>query len=376
MLGFSNNARRGKGFGERNLLAHLGGRVAVTWLLVPSISLVSLHPCMAAEPERGSEAAPATPAAPSPTASPSKGASESDRQVEAARAHFFRGVKYYEAGDYRWALLEFRRSFELSGNYRVLYNLGRVNDELNQYADAIDAYETYLSRGGNEVEPARRAEVERDLELLRSRTARLTITVSVQDAEVLVDNRVIGKSPLPQSVRLDAGEHFITARRPGYDQEERRIVVASGDAVEERLDLRERPRGVLPASPMKAAHRQSPQGPAKRDSGTSMFTTAAWIGTGTLAAAAGVTGALAWMQADKLAELRDTPTSSADERSKARSRGRLLATTSDVLTAAAVVTGGTALYLTLSGGDDSPSTDRGVAKLGLTGTQLVFTYTQ
>jgi tetratricopeptide (TPR) repeat protein len=339
--------------------------------------LVALAPRASAEPQNDAAVAPARPnraseTQPSGPPASAPDSSETDRQVEAARAHFFRGVEYYEAGDYRSALLEFRRAFEISRNYRILYNLGRVNHELNQYADAIEAYETYLSTGRDEVEEERRAEVERDLESLRSRTALLTITVNVREAEVLVDNRVVGKSPLPKATRLDAGEHFITVRLDGYIQEERRIVVASGDTVKERLDLSEQRRAALPTASAKPDHlRASPPEPS---SSASVLTTVAWIGTGTLAAAAGVTGVLAWVEADKLAELRDTPGSSPDERSKLQSRGKLLATTSDVLTAAAVVAGGTALYLTLSSSDDSPTKDSGVATLGLRGSQLVFTY--
>lgn len=408
MLGFEDRTQQELNRRDPRLGSRRASRSALTWLIIPSACLTLLAPQASAAPsqdgktrtsadselsvqpsevKRGqltsdSAARPAsTPAAragrsATEAAQPSDAAHDSstdDRQVGAARAHFFRGVKYYESGDFRWALLEFRRAFDLSHNYRILYNLGRVNHELNQYANAIEAYQAYLSAGGSEIEADRRADIERDLETLRARTASLTITVSVAGAEVLVDNRAIGKAPLAAAIRLDAGEHFITTRLQGYRQQERRIVVASGDAASEEFDLEALKLAVQPDPSQMPSRLLAPPPPSRTQSHT--FTTIAWISTGTLALGAGATGALAWNQAEKLAKLRDTPGSSADERSKLQSRGKILATTSDVLTAAAIVAGGTALYLTIRGRNDDPASD-GVARLGLDGPQVVFSYSR
>jgi tetratricopeptide (TPR) repeat protein len=306
---------------------------------------------------------------------------DQDRNLEAARAHFFRGVKYYEGGDFRWALLEFQRSYELSGNYRILYNLGRVNEELNTYADATRAFEEYLRLGGDDIDAQRRDQVVHELETLRPKLASVTITVSVEGAEVVVDNRSIGRSPLGTAILLDGGEHFVVVRRPGYAQEEKRVVVAAGDAIDEAFTLRRQrserggavPATAGPRAAATSAPRSPPRGAASRRDGLSFAAKAFWVGTGALALGAATTGVLAYMQAKDLARLRDSPDSTRPDRDAVAHKARILAITSDVLTGATALAGVTALYFTFGSKDGSPE-QRDRARVGLAGTLLTFDY--
>lgn len=301
--------------------------------------------------------------------------------VEAARAHFFRGVKYYEGGDFRWALLEFQRAFDLSGNYRVLYNLARVSEELNTYAEATRAFEEYLRLGGDDIDPRRREEVLRELETLRPKLAHVTITVSPNGASVIVDNRPVGKGPLRDPIVVDAGEHFITVRHPGYVQAEKSIVVAAGDKLQETLSLRRTPppqramAGVAQPSRPEVGREASKAVPVEpRDEGLSFAATATWVGTGVLAAGAAVTGGLAVMRAKDLADLRNSATSTQEERDAVQRKARLFALTSDVLTGAAVLAGATALYFTFGPSSAGPEQE-GQTRVGLRGPSVVVTYT-
>ncbi|MBN1918933.1 MAG: PEGA domain-containing protein [Verrucomicrobia bacterium] len=297
------------------------------------------------------------------------------------RAHFLRGVKYYEGGDFRWALLEFQRAYDLSPNYRILYNLGRVNQELNTYADATRAFEDYLRLGGDDIDAQRREEVLREIEALRPKLASLTITVSVAGAEVIVDNRSIGHSPLGSPISVDGGAHFVAVRHSGHVQQEKRIVLAAGDTVEQTFTLKRTRSELSRAVPAVAgsragvapAPRPAPPGAPSERSGLSFAAMATWVGTGALAAGAAVTGALAYTQAKDLAELRDSPYSMQAERDSLGHKARMLAVASDALTGAAVLAGATALYLTFGGGSDGPA-ERDRARVGLAGTQVTFAY--
>ena len=75
---------------------------------------------------------------------------------DAARSHFEHGVELYREGDFRAALIEFQRAYEASPNYKVLYNLGQTNLELQDYAGALKALRGYLEGGGGAVPAARR----------------------------------------------------------------------------------------------------------------------------------------------------------------------------------------------------------------------------
>ena len=90
------------------------------------------------------------------------GAARAD-QAEArsiARGHFNRGVELAKAGDYEAALAEFEQAYRTSPHFSVLYNIGQAELALGRSSLAVETLRRYLTEGGEQIEPARRAEVE------------------------------------------------------------------------------------------------------------------------------------------------------------------------------------------------------------------------
>src|SRR5260370_20021824 len=108
------------------------------------------------------------------------------------RAHFKRGVDFFKEGDYRAAMIEFKRAYEAAPNYKVLYNLGQTSLELQDYAGALKAFRGYLDGGGRDIAAARRAQVEVELKKLDSRVARVEIAVNLEGADVAGDDVSVG----------------------------------------------------------------------------------------------------------------------------------------------------------------------------------------
>ena len=115
---------------------------------------------------------------------PERGEKGSAPDLEAARRHFSEGVQFYNAGDYKLSLIEFRRSHEISNNYRILYNIGQVNQQLGNYTNALIALEEYLLEGGSDIVEDRNVEVSASVALLRTRVAHIHIASNVQAPEV------------------------------------------------------------------------------------------------------------------------------------------------------------------------------------------------
>jgi hypothetical protein len=91
-----------------------------------------------------------------------------------------------------------------------------------------------------EVVVAGNAEARLHLELVRTRgkqLANLSVRTRTLGAEVLVDGRPIGQTPLSASVTVPAGEHVVELRRPGYVSSRREIQVGEGATGELSLDL-------------------------------------------------------------------------------------------------------------------------------------------
>jgi hypothetical protein len=269
-----------------------------------------------------------------------------------AKQRFDRGYELYDEGEYSLALIEFTRAYELVPNYRVLYNIGQVNIQLGQYANARRALKEYLQKGGDELSNDRRTSVTKDLEMLDRRTAFLMITSNVTGAEVLVDDVVVGKTPLEAPLLVDAGVHRVTLRRSGYQQKTNRIILAGGDQQSVPFPLE-----AVQEGKQTIVVRER----AKQD-GYQTLMIAGWATTGALAAGAVITGIMGAGEAKELEDLRKSdPTEVSDfesrlDRTKSRASSLLLA--SDVFSGAAIITGGLSLWLTIAppkSDDDEPA---------------------
>jgi hypothetical protein len=166
--------------------------------------------------------------------------------VPQAREHFRRGVQLYEEDDFRAALIEFNRAYELAPNPAVLYNVGQSYYQLREYAGALTTLEKYLRESGDRVTGERRVEVERELKELRSRVAHVTLSCNVEGAELALDEVAVDRTA-PQPLLVGAGRHKLTATKRGYVTAVRVVDVAGGDEVDVHLDLTLIPREVLPA---------------------------------------------------------------------------------------------------------------------------------
>src|SRR5688500_14271446 len=75
---------------------------------------------------------------------PARAESATIDDVATSHEHFNRGVEYVHDGDLKGALIEFKRAYAVSPNYRVLYNLGQVANALGRYTEAQDYFQRYL----------------------------------------------------------------------------------------------------------------------------------------------------------------------------------------------------------------------------------------
>jgi hypothetical protein len=266
-----------------------------------------------------------------------RGAGAQDRIIDTREAgrHFDHGVVLYGEADYPAALAEFRRAYALAPNSAVLFNIGEAQYQLQDYAGALGTFNRYLV----EAPPgaAHRADVENDVEVLRTRVGHLTIVTVPTGADVSVDDQPTGKTPLDDRVLVSVGHRKVTAAFPGTPPVVRYVDVAADDDLSVTLQA-----PAAPVAPPQSA--PTPQtapragGPDESHPGTSLRTVG-WIATGALAAGAVGTGILAWKESVDLKNARDSfPVSSATLQQDS-DRTRAYSIVADSLTAAAVVIG-------------------------------------
>jgi tetratricopeptide (TPR) repeat protein len=98
----------------------------------------------------------------------SRPAHAADEPRSVAREYYARGVALANAGDYEQALAQFQRAYELSPHYAVLYNIAQAERALGHSGKALEAFESYLRLGAEQIKPERRSEVEAAIEALKA----------------------------------------------------------------------------------------------------------------------------------------------------------------------------------------------------------------
>jgi tetratricopeptide (TPR) repeat protein len=265
-----------------------------------------------------------------------------------AREHFGQATKLYKDGDFDAALVQFERAYQLKPNYKVLYNIGQTYFQLREYVEARDSMKRYVKEGGERIDPERLTAVNKDLADLERRLAKVTLTVNVAGATVLVDGKKVGVTPLTEPIVVSEGQRAISVEAPNRGVLQRQIRVAGGDQQALTLTF-EAPRTVI----VKTVPQEARTGP-----GAAFWATA--IGAVALGAGAGVTGYFAFQAQDdnrrQRKEFGVTP-SQLDDSNK---RAKTLALTTDILSGAALVCAGVATVILVT----SPSHSRS-ASLGL-----------
>ncbi len=209
-----------------------------------------------------------------------KGAPAASKSDDASQ-RFRSGVAFYKDKDFAAALVEFKRAYELVPNYTVLYNLGQTARELKDHAAALAAFDQYLREGGAKVPPARHKEVQAAIDDLRKKVGRIKVAINVDGAEVLVDDAVVGVSPLADAVTVNVGRRKLSATSSGYTPAQRVVDVSGAGETDVSLELAK----VGAAPPVIAAPPPKP--------GVPVVTWVALSATGAFAVVTAVMGGLA-----------------------------------------------------------------------------------
>ena len=245
----------------------------------------------------------------------------------------------FEDGDYGLALIEFERAYALVPDYRVLYNIAQVNIQLGRYAKARHALEEYVAKAGENLPESRVEGVKADMKMLAARTARLTVTTTA-GAEIFLNDTIVGTAPLSEPLLVDAGEHRVELRKPGFTSRFQQVKLAGGDVGSVSLELVEEPK-------QRTVIVERDQGPTVREERPSWLW-ASWTATGVLAAGAVVTGVFGVSKANEYDEEKNRPQTDKTKLEDLSNQADTLFLAADIAGAAAIVAGGISLYFTLT----------------------------
>jgi hypothetical protein len=289
---------------------------------------------------------------------------EDSEAAKAAGTRFQLAVEMYHEGSYEGALAEFKKAYQLSPSYRVLYNIAQAQYALHDFVGAYKSLIQYRTEGKDEISADRIGQVTEMSAKLRERIAHLEISSNVTGADIRVDDVSVGTSPLPGPVLVNVGTRKVSAVKAGFPAAVRSVVVAGKETAKVDLHVDQVVSGA-PLVPAKVSpfaggaaaslstKAQTPVRPSRLPLIVSLSTTAA------LAIGTGVVGYLALGAQRDLKNQMNTYPNTSEQIEDARTRSKQYGYAADALGAATVIAGGVSLYFLLSRLGDAEKPARG-----------------
>lgn len=187
------------------------------------------------------------------SAAATEDAAPADPRLEEAMERYADANALFERGDHAGALSEMERVYQLlegtPNQYVVLYNLGRVHEELFRYDRAIELYQRYLAEAPADAPD--RADAEASLRALDRLLGTVSITTNAPDTTAWLGEIDLGllTPDAPLVVRIPAGHHALELRAPGYEAQRREVDVVARTEQTVAMTLAEigTYRGITPA---------------------------------------------------------------------------------------------------------------------------------
>lgn len=145
---------------------------------------------------------------PAPAAAQTRGRAPTRGKEDLARARALdrEGAKAYGEGRYNDAIRYFEEAYRLGGPAFELWNVAKCYLRLDQPEQAAEMLERYLSTPNLPKED--REEATQQLEALKKRPSTLTVSSTPSGAQVSVDGKNVGRTPL--SISVAPGAHAVT----------------------------------------------------------------------------------------------------------------------------------------------------------------------
>jgi hypothetical protein len=152
----------------------------------------------------------------------------SAEEVQQAQARWNEGKAAFQAGNFEAARLAFKQAYAVLPHPAFLQNIGEAELRTGRLVEAARHLSQYLRASGSTA--SQREAAKKSLQKAAARLGSVVVETNVDDAEVRVDNEVVGKSPLGSAVwYVEPGEHVVMIRKDGYAEATGRAYVLSGE---------------------------------------------------------------------------------------------------------------------------------------------------
>jgi len=177
-------------------------------------------------------------------------ASHAGSAREAAQALIREGNAFLDQQACAEALQRFRRALAFyPEGYRIHVNLGSAYECTGNLPAAVTQFELFLLRAEPRRDQRMIGELRARFDRARVRVGSVRLTCPVEGATVVVDDVVVGRTPLLHGIYVKPGRYLLRVAAPGRPAWERTVVLPAGSLKEVRVNLEETPPALVAPVP-------------------------------------------------------------------------------------------------------------------------------
>jgi hypothetical protein len=154
-------------------------------------------------------------------------------RVNPAVEAYTQGKALFEAGEREQALVEFKRSYELSGNVEALFGVAQSEYHLGRLKDARTHYQQYIDSGKGNAEGVQIAKLR--VEAINRRGGVINIQTVPNEVNVSIEAIRGGHPPVtgqaPNSFQVERGQYRVVVSKDRYVTESQELSIDSGETI-------------------------------------------------------------------------------------------------------------------------------------------------
>jgi hypothetical protein len=154
-----------------------------------------------------------------------------------ARRYFQAGVALQKTDDFGAAIEAYATSLGLYRTKSALFNLANCQRAMHLYAEAWSSLHQLHEQFGPELEEPMLSTSKAQLEELENLTGLVRVESQPMGAEIAVDGKPAGTTPIEPALRLAIGQHTVTASLVGYGVAEQNFKLSPRQALAVALEL-------------------------------------------------------------------------------------------------------------------------------------------
>jgi hypothetical protein len=149
-------------------------------------------------------------------------------EVQQAQTRWNEGKAFFDKGQFEAARVTFKQAYTAFPHPAFLQNLGEAELRTGRNVEAARHLAQFL-RSSSSGSTQQRELAKRSLQKAADPLGSILIQSNVEEAEVRVDDEVVGRTPLGSSAwYVEPGRHVVVARKEGYLDASETIDVAKG----------------------------------------------------------------------------------------------------------------------------------------------------